>query len=376
MGNDLERLADRCSDALLAADVMVWGSVALNYQGSTFQSIAMQALLPFASMFIYESVGRLPLPLSVLDSRFGAFAAYAKSGRHRVKLLDGIPISEALEVAQRIANAERDQFLAPHLGRFTSWRRRFQPDLGLQFLDGRLVFTSHSLLLSIGAASNRLPSHSDLPQLMHDFGVAFGEHLRLLMDYTGVAEQEMILSGEPREITFTDVKWQAFTASTAGRIAPSRGDVCLFLVSVSAYVNAARLLVPIVAKNSALGALKIQLVSQFHAVSSLNRLLAANREQPFLTGPTAISLQEALSCLSLKRNKERRALRNALVHYRIENRYIDRLSQQFPVGGLVEAHVPGATLDSLSRDVQVEQVYLSETLHTLLFPTPIHTRKL
>lgn len=376
MGNDQERLANQCSDALLAADVVIWGSVALNYQGSNFQSITMQALLPFASMFIYESLGHLGLRHSVLNARFGASSDYVKSGRHRVKLLDGTSFSEALEVAHRIAHAERHEYLAPHSGRLRSWRQKFQPDLGLLFLGGRLVATSHSTLISIGAASNQLPSHSDFHLFMYDFGVSLGQHLRLLLTHTGVMEQDMILPGEPREITFTDVKWQQFVTLTAGRIAPTRGDVCLFLLSVSAYVNAARFLVPIIAKNSELGALKIHLVSLFHAVSSLNRLLAANREQPFLSVPTAINLQEALSHPSLKRNKERRALRNALVHYRIEDRYIDKLSKYLPFSGLVEAHVPGATLDSLSRDVQIGLDHLSETVHALLFPNPVHTRKL
>lgn len=369
-------LADQLSDALIRADIVFWGSVGLNYQRSSFQSIAIQALLPFASMFVYESLRRQNLPLSELDFRFGVNAPYVKSARHRVKLLDGKSLPDVLKAAQRIADSEREAFQAPHSGWRRSWRRRFQPDLGLLFVGERLVATSHSTLLSIALASKPLPDHTDLSQLMFKFGDSLGNHLIDFISLTGVSVQDMVLPGEPPPVRYTDVKAEQFVTLIAERIAPTQNAVCLFLLAVNAHLNTARYLVPVFAKNSELSTLKLYVVSLFHAVSSLNRLLAVNRGNALLSSSTAISIQEALSHPSLSRNKETRALRNALVHYRIEDRFVMKLSSSLPYSGLVEVHAPGATFDSLSRNIQTGLDHLSESMHNLLFADSIRSTML
>ena len=149
-------LAERAALSLIAADAKLFRDLALDPRFESVRPIAALALMPFLSAFVYESaryigrtdaaVGKPPHEDMLLASRM------------RVKLTEDKYRSSAedLEKAEELPAVNSGWFLEGHRGLLGPLKRSIQPDLGLLFMEGEVVCTTHVAFLNQGLPGEAL----------------------------------------------------------------------------------------------------------------------------------------------------------------------------------------------------------------------------
>jgi len=149
-------LAERVVLSLIAADAKQFHDLALDPRFEPIRPIAALALMPFLSAFVYESaryigrtdaaVGKPPHEDMLLASRM------------RVKLTEDKYRSSAedLEKAEELSAVNSGWFLEGHRGLLGPLKRSIQPDLGLLFMEGEVVCTTHVAFLNQGLPGEAL----------------------------------------------------------------------------------------------------------------------------------------------------------------------------------------------------------------------------
>ncbi len=347
-------LAQRAALSLIAADAKLFRDLALDPRFESIRPIAALALMPFLSAFVYESARYIQRT----DAAVGTpHEDMLLASRMRVKLTEDKYRSsaEVLEKAEELSAVNSGWFLEGHRGLLGPLKRLIQPDLGLLFMEGEAVCTTHIAFLNLGLTKEALSDASlsldNLGPHLRDTMTDVGEYVGLLLgrlgehaDAPGGASEAQL---EPMQ--YRDVKSAGFYGSIAGRVAPGRNGVGILLTQMLSQVNTARVLVPRVAGRHEAAAFKIRFVSLFQTTLGLQKLLEEERDTRFLRSDAIEVVGETLASEQVRDVLENRGLRNTLVHYGIGKRAARRLSSQPPLYGLVEAHVDGETLAGMKE---------------------------
>ena len=365
-------LAERAALSLIAADARLFRDLALEPRFESVRPIAALALMPFLSAFVYESaryirranaaVGTPPHEDMLLTSRM------------RVKLTEDKyrTSAEVLENAEGLSAINSGWFLEGHRGLLGPLKRLLQPDLGLLFMDGEVVCTTHVAFLNLGLTKEALSDSSlslnNLGPHLRDTMVDVGEYVGLLL---GMLGEDAAVPGRVSEaklgpMQYRDVKSAGFYGSIARRVAPDRNEVSILLTQMLSQTNTARILVPKVAGCREAAALKIGFVSLFQTALCLRKLLEEERNAPFLQTDAIELVSETLTSEQVTDVLENRGLRNALVHYGVGKRAASRLSSGLPLYGLVEAHADGETFAGVTNKVGAGLDHVSQGLRDLL----------
>ncbi len=371
-------LAERVALSLIAADAKLFRDLALDPRFEPVRPIAALALMPFMSAFVYESARYL--------QRTDAAAVgtphedMLRASRMRVKLTEDKyrSSSEVLENAEELSAVNSAWFLEGHRGLLGPLRRLIQPDLGLLFMEGEVVCTTHVAFLNLGLTIEDLSAASlsldNLGPHLQDTMVDVGEYVGLLLRMLGkdAAAPGGASEAQLEPVQYRDVKSAGFYGSIARRVAPGRNGVGILLTQMLSQVNTARILVPRVAGRHEAAAFKIRFVSLFQTALGLRKLLEEERDARFLQRDAIEVVGETLASAQVSDVLEDRGLRNTLVHYGVGKRAARRLSPQLPLCGLVEAHVDGETLLGMENKIEVGLDHLSRGLRDLLprIPTP------
>ncbi len=335
-------------------------------------------MMPFLSAFVYESaryiqrtdatVGTLPHEEMLLASRM------------RVKLTEDKYRSSAqvLENAEELSTVNSGWFLEGHRGPLGPLKRLIQPDLGLLFMEGEVVCTTHVAFLNLGLTRETLSGSSlsldNLGPHLRDTMADVGEYVGLLLGKLGEGEGPPGHASEAqlKPMQYRDLKSAGFYGSIARRVAPGRNEVGILLTQMLSQVNTARIFVPRLAGRHEAAAFKIRFVSLFQTALGLRKLLEEEQDARFLQPDAIEVVGETLASEQVGGVLENRSLRNTLVHYGVDKRAARRLSSQRPLYGLVEAHVDGDTLAGMKNKIDVGLNRVSQGLRELLprIPTP------
>ena len=179
-------LAERVVLSLIAADAKQFHDLALDPRFEPIRPIAALALMPFLSAFVYESARYI--------QRTGAAAVRTPhheemllASRMRLKLTEDKYRSsaEVLENAEELAAVNSGWLLEGHRGLLGPLKRLIQPDLGLLFLEGELVCTTHLAFLNLGLTKEALSGSSlsldNLGPHLRDTMTDVGEYVGLLL---------------------------------------------------------------------------------------------------------------------------------------------------------------------------------------------------
>lgn len=372
-------LAERTALSLIAADVEFFRDLALHPRlCDSVRPIAFLALLPFLSAFVSESAayvrreGLVPVP------NLQPHENLLRTSRQRLKLLDNDRKSfeEILQGASNLAAINSHWFYDRHRGILAPLKWLLQRDLGVWFMGGEPICTTHVLFLNMGITEEALAASSlslkNLGAYLGNTTEDFGRYMRLLHDLLGVDARrpDDAFNAPKTAMRFRNFKSERFYGAIARHVAPERIPVCILLTSILSQVNIARVVVPMVAGDNEVAALKVGFVSLFHAASSLQKLLDQDRVDRFLIPDAAQRMSSILGNRSVKNVRKNRALRNTLIHYRVEPGVSTRLSSEPPLFGLVEACSSGKkTLASAANDVKVGLDDVSIGLRELIPPS-------
>lgn len=334
-------------------------------------------MMPFLSAFVYESaryIGRT-------DAAVGTpHEDMLLASRMRVKLTEDKYRSSAeiLENAEELSAVNSGWFMEGHRGLLGPLKRLIQPDLGLLFVEGEVVCTTHVAFLNLDLTKEALSDASlsldNLGPHLRDTMTDVGEYVGLLLGRLG--EDANAPGGAPEAqlepMQYRDVKAANFYGSITDRVAPGRNGVGILLTQMLSQVNTARILVPKLAGRHEAAALKIGFVSLFQTALGLQKLLEEERDARFLQRDAVELIGETLTRAEVNDVLKGSGLRNTLVHYGVGKRAARRLSPQLPLYGLVEAHVDGETLAGVTSEVDVGLDHVSRGLRDLLsrVPTP------
>jgi hypothetical protein len=372
--NQPPQLSEQAALSLIAADLQFYRTLFLSPRLEAMRSIASLALLPFLSAFVYESAEYLKRTTPDVDLLLQPHRELLRASRLRLKLLDDNRRSfdDALQHAADLAAVNSGWFRTMHGGKLGPIRNLIQPDLGVYFVGDDVVCTTHVAFLNLGLSKSALAASTlsleTIGPHMHGIAIDLGGYMALLMISLGfdVAAAEIEPESPGPTLWYRDLMSGRFYDSMARTVAPSRTPICLLLTSVLSQINTVRLVVPGVAGCNTIAAFKIGFVALYHAVFSLQTLMDEDNNDPFLTPEARQRLCGVLRAPHIQRVRASRDLRNCLVHYGVAKATAPRITAELPLFGLVEAHVPGQSLSSLKRDVDIGLNHLAGTLKAML----------
>jgi hypothetical protein len=366
-------LAERAELSLIAADTKFFRNFALNPHLEPIRDMAALTLMPFLSAFVFESARYIKEEDPVAVRELQTHEALLRTSRLRLKLLDDNRKSfkEVVDNINDLATINSGWFMG-HRGILGPLKRWLQPDLGVYFIQGEVIGTTHVAFLNMGLTKEDLSASSlsldTLGPYLRETTEDFGRYVGLLLGKLNIADNAFDSApGEPMSpIQFRDLKSKRFYESMADRVAPGRTPVCILLTSILSQINTARAVVPSIAGRNEDAVFKIGFVSLFHAASSLRKLLDQHRENAFLHLDAVEHIGAMLDADLVRNISENRMLRNNLVHYGVGKRTAARLSPDLPLFGLVEALADGQSLEAMANDVERGLDHISYGLRSLL----------
>jgi hypothetical protein len=359
-------LSKQASLSLIAADTKFFRDFALDPHPDYFRSVAGLVLMPFLSAFANESVKYFertdPIAGKVLQSNQDMLLW----SRMRTKLTEDKYRTSAavLENVEELIAINSGWFLKSHRG-IRRPLRLIQPDVGLTFMNNEMFYTTHVAFLNLGltkeALSNSSLNMDTIGPFLYDRAVPIGQYIELLarkLDVGAYAPAVSPVPPSPQEPD-RDMKSNRLYKSMAQRVAPGQRRIGILLSWILSQINTARIIVPLIARENEITALKIRFVSLYQTALSLQKLLNEEPEASFLLPSASELIAETLKAQSVSSVLQAQGLRNDLVHYGVRKRMSQQLSTKLPLFGLVEAHTGGRSLENVSTDVDqgLERVY-------------------
>lgn len=320
----------------------------------TVGSVATFCILPFQSLFVYESYARLKELDNGLASELQlsreAAVAIARS-RHSLKLFEDTKrnIEGQLDYfADILIPAHHERFIGTKL----SLRRLLGNDLGIYYYDGSPVSSTHCATFTLGLEPDTLlsrGSQGELRRISEEYGRYFAAWGAVLSDDATSFLTAMV----PTLLGDKDVRAEhEYRNHFNGPKTPALNSL---LFVFQCMLNTADALLPLDEQpESRSTLLKIKYLSIYQVLRSLKALLQTRR-----CDLDSRSVEYARSMLNTSSARillarPRRPFRNTLMHYRPDGGVdLSRLSLDVPLYGLVELFfdLEAASLEQLLSEL-------------------------
>jgi hypothetical protein len=362
-------LSNRASQALIAADARLFRDLAMNSRLEPIRSSAFLALLPFLSAFAYESANYISRTDLGATRMLQPHEERLFASRMSLKLTEDKYKSSArvLENVEELIAINSGWFL-DHGGILGPVKRLLQPDVGICFMKDEAVYTTHIAFLGLGLSKDDLArlyiSRETLDRHIYDRSYDIGQYVGPLLSKLNVEDYkpENSLEVPLPVIEDHDMKSKVLYEAAASRVAPGQPRVGVLLTWMLWLINTARIVVPLVAAQNEVAALKIRFVSLYQTALELQRLSGdisvRNEARKRIDG-----LIDADSVANVLANQQ---LRNDLVHYGVPKRMSPQLSSKATLFGLVEARTNRQSFKDVAADVDEGLEIVSGGLYELL----------
>jgi hypothetical protein len=206
-------LAKRAELSLIAADTEFFRDFALGPRLEPIREIAALALMPFLSVFVFESARYIKQEDPAAVRELQPHEELLRTSRLRLKLLDDNrkSFAEVLETITELAAINSGWFM-DHRGILGPLKRRLQTDLGVYFMQGEVICTTHVAFINLGLTKKNLSASSlsmdTLGPYLRDTTENLGRYVRLLLGKLNIADNSFdSTSGAPLSpIQFRDLK--------------------------------------------------------------------------------------------------------------------------------------------------------------------------
>jgi hypothetical protein len=195
-------LAERASLSLIAADTELFRDLTLGSRFESIRGIAILSLMPFLSACAYESSGYIGrkdaapgLGLKLQEEMLIASRMRAKTTEDKYRTP-----AEVLENANDLADINSGWFTEGHRGVLGALVRPLQPEVGVYFVGGEVVCTTHVALSNMGLTKEALSDASlsleNLGPHMRDRMIDVGKYMAMLFEKLGISPQPS--EGDPK----------------------------------------------------------------------------------------------------------------------------------------------------------------------------------
>lgn len=384
--SDSQKLAREVEAALLAADTRFFLDLALNPYLQPIQANAIMSLMPFLSSFVLDSAEYMRRNATAGDELLQPHQWLIRSSRMRLKPLEvkNKPFEKVLYEIGGLVEINTRWYVDDY-PRVVKFLRRLilpdarVPDMGVQFVGDEVFSTTHVSSINIGLTREAIEEFSldlnNLGKYLRDMSRGIGRYTKTLAETLGVSTEATDRSSDtpPPTLSYADYLSKDFFEQLSPSIS-SNPAVCTLVTALLSQVNVARLLVPVAAGGNELAAFKLRLLSLYHATVTLGRLLGEDRRAPLLRPGAHDLIRAALTSPHAQGIRKSRLLRNALIHYGVEDREAAHLSPGLPLSGFIEAHTKGRTPAEVELDVELGLDHVSENLRYLMPEeiTPTH----
>jgi hypothetical protein len=239
-------------------------------------------------------------------------------------------------------------------------------------MNNAMIYTTHVAFLNLGLTKEALSDWSltldNLGPFLHDRSVNIGRYVKRLADglNIGAHAPQDSPAPPPARIRDRDMKSRRLYESVARRVAPGRHETSILFTWMLSQINVARVIVPLIARQNEVAALKIRFVILYQNALSLQKLLEEEPANSFLL-PNALDwISDILDAKPVRNVLSNRDLRNDFVHYGVRKRLSPQLSPNLRLFGLVEAHTGGQSFEAIAKDVEQGLNRVFEGLRDLL----------
>lgn len=317
---------------LIAQDSNELVQLALALQKTPSVGVINLGLSPFIALVAEESFNYLTAPArqtsgnALAGPLFETFSRTVTKLRARIKLFDdkreGLEgLIKTLVLAYQKSS---EWFLYPHRGFLGRLKRRLQPDLGIFYLEGYVICTTHTALLTLGLTYEQLLALSpadmgDVGSFAYEFSVAAGIYLGQLVRYlnergysfeatsTELAQIEL-------PITHSDHYGHLVYTHISNRLELTRSELSTAIMFLVAQINfVERVLTHLLSPTSTL-LLRARFLTAYHAMRALQVLNEMNSDSNDRTGRLTRNLLDGPDAGFLLRARE---VRNVLAHYEL-----------------------------------------------------------
>jgi hypothetical protein len=366
-------LARAAELSLIAADARFFRDLALAPHLASARPVILPALMPIWSMFIVESASYLARDNPGIKQFMQPHEELLQNSRNRFKLLDDSKMTTlgVLKNVESLAGTSSDWFLEMHHGPLSGLKRWLQLDLGMYFVEGDLFCTTQAMFIYLGLTEKSISENSlslnTIAPFVRKNSEDFGRYLGLVLRILGLDARPP----NPMKPAFfpnvlhKDLKSKKFYQSVARVVAPGHEKIAVLLILIVAHLNTARIVTPLISNESSIAQLKIKLISLYHGVSGLSKLLQEHQQMSIMSKDTAERISALLQSepiVRLQTNKNYRFLRDTLIHYGINKGIRSKLSPSLDSFGLIEAYFPGTSTNMFLDDIDAK---LKETIGVL-----------
>ncbi len=371
MTDDLTR---RLAMSLIRADARLWRDYARWEPEGDLKSIAGLALMPYLCAFVVDSARYLQA-----EPVFGEAAQLLRPYEHllslsrlRAKLFDDsrLGFEGSMEVADKSSAAYSDWFFRSRVAWVRRARQRCVWDLAVFTLERQLLTTSHVAFLNLGMDAERAHgwSPASIQEEIRATAESIGGYAGAVLEALGESRNMEAVKATPGpRLKSKNLRSATFYAGMPLLPGPRRRAAAVVLTSLLCTVNAVRLVVPHLSPGNEEAELRAQFITMFHVRTCLSGLLSADSEGLLLAPSARERLAELVQVLPAP-SQERKALRNAFVHYRVSRRAAPRLRSDRPLFGVTEAHLGAMDAEDLRLETRSGLEASALALSDLLMP--------
>ena len=337
----------------LAEDAVFHGRLIRTVLRRGDAALLTPGLLPFLSLFVVESHGRLCEALPGFRVEPAGALELIRPARHRTKLLlsSSHQLNEIIAGYGAIARAEREYFHGLHSGLLAPLKRLVQPDLGICRLDGHVISTTHATRFMSGLESRDPTSFRDAGLVVSSYCSALLSTFKVKVELTPFPAQSL-----PR-IEQVDIKSGALYRRGAFGALPEEWSAVLTMILAN--LNFVHRVVGALVPADAGTLLKLRTLQAFNSVHSVRRIQDQLRGSNGLPAGAASLLARALSAPEAKWLRKRDDLRDTLTHFK--PRKIKGAEAEMSYHEAIEVF-SGMTMSQLATSVNALIVHLTATL--------------
>lgn len=371
--SDCCRLVREVEVNLLAADILFFFDLVKNPYLEPIRGNAVMSLMPFLSSFALDSSEYLKNKGIAGDKFLKPHEKLLLTSRLRLKPLEvrNKPFNEVLDEIDYLVEIGKYWFIGNCPLPLRMLRKLLQSDVGVQFIGKEVFCTTHVSSLNLGVTQEVIEKRSldlsNISKFVLDTSTDIGRYTVSLSELIGVP-LDMNTEYPQTEVPvlrcnnyFSRKLYPQFSAAVSERHA-----VCVLLTAVISQVNFARLLLPYVTVDNGLALFKMRFLSLYHAILTLDKLMRAQSQRKVLQATAVQQVKKALSSSAVRSIRKYRLLRNALIHYGLQDREAHLLSEELILHGFVEAHAKGRSLQTVNDEIVVGLDHVSHSLSALL----------
>ena len=360
---------------LIAQDTIDLTGLISNLLKSSNSGVVCLGLLPYFALFAQETKNYFTIPKNIINNKYintSLFETYSRTTtklRARVKLFDDTEggFDRLIDTLSLVSNKS-------HKGIKKKIFRCLQPDLGIFYLNGHAICTTHIALLTIGLTYEQLQKieFSDFV-FLRDYSLnlskSMGNYLKFIAN--NLKDNGYILPNNTKEqfilskfnISHNDYFGYSLYKHIDSAMKINKDGLSATLLFLVCQINYVERVFSKLIPNSSIFLFRVRFLTAYHATNAINQLSKMNG---YFGNKEFISFLETISNnFDSKKILELRNVRNSCAHYGIHISGINLINSKKPFEDIIK-NQSGFSLNDLSRLASRQLLCISEAIEPFI----------